>query len=347
VPASAAPVRGLVIASAAAAIISQAAPAGAQTPFARSADGAVSVDLSVLNGLGAPQTVPQVLQPSVRSLLMPNASGRRDVRLQQLVPPNARTAARPAAPRVTAPSRPAPTRMARPSAPTAAPPAPPAVTRTPPAATMTPPAALPPAMALRAEPAPAPVAPPAPPPVAAAPMPAPAPPPAPPAMASAPPPAVPAPPPAVPAPPPVVSVAPPKLPKPPKSEPMPLKAAPEPPRQTASLPPSGGAIAPGREFRLSFDSGEAAIRDAAKQTLDGLAGSLKSDSSLRLQLMAYAGGDSQTASQARRLSLSRGLAVRKYLIDKGISSTRIDVRALGNKFESGPSDRVDVVVTAR
>jgi outer membrane protein OmpA-like peptidoglycan-associated protein len=321
VPAPAAPVRGLVIASAAAAaIISLAAPAVAQSPFARSADGAVSVDLSVLNGLGAPQTVPQVLQPSVRSLLMPNASGRRDVRLQQLVPPNARTAARPAAPRVTAPSRPAPTRMARPSAPTAAPPAPPAVTRTPPAATMTPPAAPPPAMALRAEPAPAPVAPSAPPPVAAAPMPAPAP---------------------------VVSVAPPKLPEPPKSEPMPLKAAPEPPRQTASLPPSGGAIAPGREFRLSFDSGEAAIRDATKQTLDGLAGSLKSDSSLRLQLMAYAGGDSQTASQARRLSLSRGLAVRKYLIDKGISSTRIDVRALGNKFESGPSDRVDVVVTAR
>jgi outer membrane protein OmpA-like peptidoglycan-associated protein len=279
VPASAAPVRGLVIASAAAAaIISLAAPAVAQSPFARSADGAVSVDLSVLNGLGAPQTVPQVLQPSVRSLLMPNASGRRDVRLQQLVPPNARTAARPAAPRVTAPSRPAPTRMARPSAPA---------------------------------------------------------------------PAVPAPPPAVPAPLPLVSVAPPKLPEPPKSEPTPLKAAPEPPRQTASLPPSGGAITPGREFRLSFDSGEAAIRDAAKQTLDGLAGSLKSDSSLRLQLMAYAGGDSQTASQARRLSLSRGLAVRKYLIDKGISSTRIDVRALGNKFERGPSDRVDVVVTAR
>ncbi len=276
-PTPAAPVPGLIIASAAAALISLASPAVAQSILSRSADGAVSIDLSVLNALGAPRTVPQVLQPSVRSLLMPNASDRPDVQLQQLVPPDARTTARPAAPRMTAPSRPAPTRMARPIGPTTAP------------------------------------------------MPAPALPPAPP----------------------IASDAPRQLPKPPKSEPMPLKAAPEPPRLATSHQPSGGAIVAGSEFRLSFESGGSAIRDAAKQALDELAGSLKSNSSLRLQLMAYAGGDSQTASQARRLSLSRGLAVRKYLIDKGISDTRIVVRALGSKFESGPSDRVDIVVTAR
>jgi hypothetical protein len=34
-------------------------------------------------------------------------------------------------------------------------------------------------------------------------------------------------------------------------------------------------------------------------------------------------------------------------MDKGIPSTRIDVRALGNKVEDGPPDRVDVVVTQR
>jgi hypothetical protein len=68
---------------------------------------------------------------------------------------------------------------------------------------------------------------------------------------------------------------------------------------------------------------------------------------MRLQLLAYSGGGSQTPSQARRLSLSRALTVRSQLIKQGIRSTRIDVRALGNKSEGGPPDRVDIVVTTR
>jgi outer membrane protein OmpA-like peptidoglycan-associated protein len=41
------------------------------------------------------------------------------------------------------------------------------------------------------------------------------------------------------------------------------------------------------------------------------------------------------------LSLTRALAVRAYLMDKGIADTRIDVRALG-VAASGPPDRVDI-----
>ena len=66
-----------------------------------------------------------------------------------------------------------------------------------------------------------------------------------------------------------------------------------------------------------------------------------------MRLVAYAEGDDSEASKARRLSLSRALAVRGYLIKQGIRSTRMDVRALGNKVEGGPGDRVDVVVVAR
>ncbi len=47
-------------------------------------------------------------------------------------------------------------------------------------------------------------------------------------------------------------------------------------------------------------------------------------------------------SKARRLSLSRALAVRAFLIDQGVRSTRMDVRALGDKVQDGPSDRVDI-----
>ena len=64
----------------------------------------------------------------------------------------------------------------------------------------------------------------------------------------------------------------------------------------------------------------------------------------RLQLKAYASAQDSSASAARRLSLSRALAVRSFLIESGVSSTRIDVRALGAKSEAGPPDRVDLVV---
>jgi outer membrane protein OmpA-like peptidoglycan-associated protein len=77
--------------------------------------------------------------------------------------------------------------------------------------------------------------------------------------------------------------------------------------------------------------------------LDAVAEKLLQDESLRLQLMAYASGTEDTASKARRISLSRALAVRAYLISKGIRSTRMDVRALGNKVEGEPADRVDIV----
>ena len=63
-----------------------------------------------------------------------------------------------------------------------------------------------------------------------------------------------------------------------------------------------------------------------------------------VMLIAYAQGDPDQASNARRLSLSRALAVRSFLIDQGVHSSRIEVRALGNKVTDGPPDRVDLVV---
>jgi outer membrane protein OmpA-like peptidoglycan-associated protein len=46
------------------------------------------------------------------------------------------------------------------------------------------------------------------------------------------------------------------------------------------------------------------------------------------------------------LSLSRALAVRAFLIEQGVRSTRMDVRALGDKVPDGPVDRVDVLPQA-
>jgi len=278
--------------------IAASAPATAQTMIGQRNSASVSVDLSVLDQLGSTPTVPQLLQPSVRSLLMPNArqpAGSRFAPLAQpqLNPPDAPTGsvslkpptqtkrrAAPARPKVAKRPPPKP-RVTAPAVPKVAPPPPPMV------------AAVPKA----------PVAPP-------------------------PPPAPPAPPVAAPATPPATGAA-------------AASAA------LTSRPAPTGALKPGQQFRLGFDSGSAAISGGTETQLDGVAKSMKQDGNLRLQLLAYAGGGAQTPSQARRLSLSRALAVRSKLIEKGIRSTRIDVRALGNKSEGGPPDRVDIIITSR
>jgi outer membrane protein OmpA-like peptidoglycan-associated protein len=113
--------------------------------------------------------------------------------------------------------------------------------------------------------------------------------------------------------------------------------------QTAALPPEGLP----EQMRLMFGDDSATLSDGAKQQLDQLARVLQDNPRQRVQLMAFAEGTEDTASQARRLSLSRALAVRTYLIDKGIRSTRMDVRALGSTADQGPLDRVDIVPANR
>ena len=116
---------------------------------------------------------------------------------------------------------------------------------------------------------------------------------------------------------------------------------------TAALPPVSATAGPQGGKRLIFAEGTADLDEAAKQVLRAAAETLKTDQNARVQLLAYAGSDDDSASRARRLSLSRALAVRQFLIKEGVRSTRMDVRALGSKFEDGPADRVDILPANR
>ena len=88
--------------------------------------------------------------------------------------------------------------------------------------------------------------------------------------------------------------------------------------------------------------------DQAKATLDKVIAAMKANEQTRIQLVAYASGLPDQANQARRTSLSRAIGVRSYLIEQGIKSSRIDVRALGNRTDAGvPPDRVDVLALDR
>lgn len=114
------------------------------------------------------------------------------------------------------------------------------------------------------------------------------------------------------------------------------------PTQVAALPPAVEPLGEGQVLRVTFAPDQEALPGDFTGALQTLAGQLKADEATRLQLRAYSGGTPETASQARRLSLTRALAVRSYLIEQGVRSTRIDVRALGLVEDGGPADRVDL-----
>jgi len=129
----------------------------------------------------------------------------------------------------------------------------------------------------------------------------------------------------------------------------PMEAAPSSTQKTeqASVPPAGAGIEHGLAMQVIFANDATRLPSDAKNKLKALADKVKSQDNIRLQLMAYAGGDKLSASLARRLSLSRALSVRSYLIESGVRSTRIDVRALGNKTSTEPRNRVDLNITER
>ena len=115
----------------------------------------------------------------------------------------------------------------------------------------------------------------------------------------------------------------------------------------ASLPPATGPLGDGDNMRIVFDTDSSKLPQDARNALKALSDQMDTQDTLRLQLLAYAGNSDTSASAARRLSLSRALAVRSFLIEHGVRSTRIDVRALGNKSTDEVTERVDITVVER
>lgn len=178
--------------------------------------------------------------------------------------------------------------------------------------------------------------------------------------ANAPPKAPPAPAPAPAAP--VTSSAPTAPPAPPKAPPAPAvvaspssaPTAPPPAPVVADAPKAADTPAPTEQAsapttaptdgisQVLFNGDNTKLSADGQGVLDGVISELESSDKRRVQLMAYAAGEDLSSSKARRISLSRALSVRSYLIEKGVRSTRIDVRALGDKAEGDQKNRVDV-----
>ena len=104
---------------------------------------------------------------------------------------------------------------------------------------------------------------------------------------------------------------------------------------------------PDGSIRIFFDGGSSDIPTDALGQITAIVNALANDPTQRLQLKAYAAAGADSASLARRLSLTRALTVRSVLIEQGVRSTRIDVRALGGKDAGDTPDRVDIFIIKR
>ena len=97
--------------------------------------------------------------------------------------------------------------------------------------------------------------------------------------------------------------------------------------------------------RITFGSGSADLNPTGMQALQALTARMKADPESRAQVEAYGSGTSDDPSTPRRMSLARGIAARAVLINGGIASTRIYVRAIGQPGDGSPADRIDVILS--
>lgn len=124
-------------------------------------------------------------------------------------------------------------------------------------------------------------------------------------------------------------------------------AAPVKPVEQASLTPQDVIRPLDKEViaSLAFAPNSEDLSSSAKSQLQSIAAKMAADANKRVQIIAYAAGakDVKNKSAARRLSLSRAIAVRTALTSAGVAPVQIDIRAMGDTGAGTEPDRVDVL----
>ncbi|MDE1151254.1 MAG: OmpA family protein [Micavibrio sp.] len=97
------------------------------------------------------------------------------------------------------------------------------------------------------------------------------------------------------------------------------------------------------DLSLDFSANTSDLSPETRQKLDNIVKQMNESVTGRVQVRGFATGEDGGKSSARRISLSRVLSVRSYLMDKGIKPARVDVRAMGTETDRTPLDRVDLI----
>lgn len=103
---------------------------------------------------------------------------------------------------------------------------------------------------------------------------------------------------------------------------------------------------PATNHSLVFTNGQTTLsKDLETHLKTNILPLLAKNSDARIQILSFASPTDGTESSARRVSLSRALVIRDYLLSQKIKPERIDVRALAGGSGSAPSpDRIDIVL---
>lgn len=121
--------------------------------------------------------------------------------------------------------------------------------------------------------------------------------------------------------------------------------APDQARVTAPRPPQPRPEDEEAYVSVPFDQGSVAVNEAVSAELETkLLPLLNENPGWQLQIQAFASPIKDGLSSARKASLDRALAVRDYLLSKGVEASRIDMRALGAESDRDPMDRVDLIL---
>jgi outer membrane protein OmpA-like peptidoglycan-associated protein len=139
------------------------------------------------------------------------------------------------------------------------------------------------------------------------------------------------------APPPVASI-------PPVPPPVAPANPPAPPVPPVVAGAATEAAATGTGLRLTFTNDKSDLSPGSADSIKHFVQSAPTGDTTTFNVLAFASGDPNDPSVARRLSLERAIAVRAALMADGVPSSRIYLRALGFEPGRGPPDRVDLSV---
>ena len=131
----------------------------------------------------------------------------------------------------------------------------------------------------------------------------------------------------------------------PIAPPQPPAGAPPPAPPPVSDKAATTAAATPAGLRLTFAPGQSDLSPDSTASIKQLTTAAPAGDATTFNVLAFAPGKPDDPSTARRVSLSRAMAVRSALVADGVPSARIFVRALGEQYGDGPADRVDIGVT--
>ncbi len=95
---------------------------------------------------------------------------------------------------------------------------------------------------------------------------------------------------------------------------------------------------------LMFEPASTTLDNKLKASLKQVVDQFIKNDGQKIQLVSYASAVSGELSSDRRIALSRALAIRGYLTERGIESRYIEVRALGLVESDQPKDRAELTI---